>query len=118
MGSIGKPLVWLLMVAPGDKYSPKGIRAGRPAAGGALASVREHGAQLGVVPGAVAAVPRSPRRPAVDRWPKRASGVTTDLTENVVRETALDAGLVDNKVAEFDEVWSGLRLVRRLADRG
>jgi hypothetical protein len=50
-------------------------------------------------------------------WPKRASGVATDLTENVVREIGLAAGLVDNKVCAIDEVWSGLRLVYRLRDR-
>jgi DUF3052 family protein len=51
-------------------------------------------------------------------WPKRASGVPTDLSENVVRELGLAAGLVDNKVCAIDEVWSGLRLVYRLRDRG
>jgi hypothetical protein len=50
-------------------------------------------------------------------WPKRASGVVTDLTENVVRELGLAAGLVDNKVCAVDEVWSGLRFVYRLRDR-
>jgi hypothetical protein len=50
-------------------------------------------------------------------WPKRASGVTTDLTERVVRGVGLAGGLVDTKVAAIDEVWSGLRFVRRLADR-
>jgi hypothetical protein len=50
-------------------------------------------------------------------WPKRASGVATDLTENDVRELGLAAGLVDNKVCAVDEVWSGLRLVYRLRDR-
>jgi hypothetical protein len=50
-------------------------------------------------------------------WPKRASGVPTDLTEDVVRELGLAAGLVDNKVCAIDEVWSGLRLVYRLRDR-
>jgi hypothetical protein len=50
-------------------------------------------------------------------WPKRASKRATDLTENVVRELGLAAGLVDNKVCAIDEVWSGLRLVYRLADR-
>jgi hypothetical protein len=50
-------------------------------------------------------------------WPKKASGVATDLTENVVRELGLAAGLVDNKVCAIDETWSGLRLVVRLADR-
>ena len=50
-------------------------------------------------------------------WPKRASKVPTDLTENVVRELALANALVDNKVAALDERWSGLRLVIRLKDR-
>jgi hypothetical protein len=50
-------------------------------------------------------------------WPKRASGVGTDLTEDVVRELALANALVDNKVAAIDATWSGLRLVIRLRDR-
>jgi hypothetical protein len=50
-------------------------------------------------------------------WPKRASGVPTDMTENVVREVALPTGLVDNKVCAIDDTWSGLRLVIRLEHR-
>jgi hypothetical protein len=50
-------------------------------------------------------------------WPKRASGVATDLSDTVVRELGLAAGLVDNKVCAIDAVWSGLRLVYRLRDR-
>jgi hypothetical protein len=50
-------------------------------------------------------------------WPKRASGVQTDLSEGAVRELGLAAGLVDNKVCAIDPVWSGLRFVYRLADR-
>jgi hypothetical protein len=50
-------------------------------------------------------------------WPKKASKVPTDLTENVVRDTGLANALVDNKVAAIDETWSGLRLVIRLKDR-
>lgn len=50
-------------------------------------------------------------------WPKRASGVPTDVTEDVVREVALPTGLVDNKVCAIDETWSGLRLVIRLEHR-
>jgi hypothetical protein len=46
-------------------------------------------------------------------WPKRASKVPTDMTEDVVREVALPTGLVDNKVCAIDETWSGLRLVIR-----
>ena len=50
-------------------------------------------------------------------WPKKASGVKTDVTEDVVRDVALAAGLVDNKVCAIDETWSGLRCVIRLVDR-
>jgi hypothetical protein len=50
-------------------------------------------------------------------WPKKASGVATDLTDNVVRRIGLDAGLVDNKVCAIDEVWSGLRFVIRVQGR-
>ncbi len=50
-------------------------------------------------------------------WPKRASGVATDVTESVVRELGLAAGLVDNKICRIDQTWSGLRLVYRLRDR-
>ena len=50
-------------------------------------------------------------------WPKRASKLPTDLTEDVVRELALANTLVDNKVCAIDETWSGLRLVIRLKDR-
>jgi hypothetical protein len=50
-------------------------------------------------------------------WPKRSSGVETDMTEDVVRDVALPTGLVDNKVCAIDETWSGLRLVIRLENR-
>jgi hypothetical protein len=50
-------------------------------------------------------------------WPKRASKVETDITEDVVREIALPTGLVDNKVCAIDATWSGLRLVIRLEQR-
>jgi hypothetical protein len=50
-------------------------------------------------------------------WPKKSSGVATDVDENVVREVGLTAGLVDVKVCAISEVWSGLKFVRRVADR-
>jgi hypothetical protein len=50
-------------------------------------------------------------------WPKKASGVATDMTEDAVRAIALPVGLVDIKVAAVDDVWSGLKLVRRLENR-
>ena len=46
-------------------------------------------------------------------WPKRASGVPTDVTENVLREVIVPSGMVDTKVCAIDETWSGLRFVRR-----
>ncbi|HEX6873754.1 MAG TPA: DUF3052 domain-containing protein [Micromonosporaceae bacterium] len=50
-------------------------------------------------------------------WPKRASGVPTDLTEQLVRDYALAHGRVDVKVCAIDDVWSGLKHVVRKADR-
>jgi hypothetical protein len=50
-------------------------------------------------------------------WPKRTSGVATDLSEGPVREIGLANGLVDNKVVALDDTWSGLRFVRRTRDR-
>ncbi|MEU4220614.1 DUF3052 domain-containing protein [Actinoplanes sp. NPDC026623] len=50
-------------------------------------------------------------------WPKRASKVPTDITDDVVRKLALPTGLVDNKVCAIDGTWSGLRLVIRRANR-
>ena len=50
-------------------------------------------------------------------WPKKSSGVATDLTENLIRDTGLALGLVDVKVCAVDETWSGLRFVYRLSDR-
>lgn len=50
-------------------------------------------------------------------WPKKTSGVATELTEDVVRRIGLAAGLVDVKVCAIDATWSGLKFVRRLRDR-
>jgi hypothetical protein len=50
-------------------------------------------------------------------WPKKASGVSTDLSENVARAIGLEAGLVDVKICAINEVWSGLKFVYRLKDR-
>jgi hypothetical protein len=54
-------------------------------------------------------------------WPKLAAqkslGITSDLDENVVRDLGLELGFVDVKVAAIDDTWSGLKFVRRLADR-
>jgi hypothetical protein len=50
-------------------------------------------------------------------WPKKSSGLPTDLNENLVRAIGLDAGLVDVKVCAVTDVWSGLKFVRRVKDR-
>jgi hypothetical protein len=50
-------------------------------------------------------------------WPKKSSGVTSDLDESIVREVGLAAGLVDVKVCAVTDVWSGLKFVRRVKDR-
>ena len=50
-------------------------------------------------------------------WPKRASGVATEVTEDVIRELALPMGLVDIKVCALDDTWSGLKLVVRRSER-
>ena len=51
-------------------------------------------------------------------WPKKSSGVATDLSDIVVRDTALPLGLVDIKVCAVDETWSGLKFVIPKAQRG
>jgi hypothetical protein len=50
-------------------------------------------------------------------WPKRSSGVSSDLDDRIVRELGLGTGLVDNKVCAIDETWSGLRFVNRRGAR-
>ena len=50
-------------------------------------------------------------------WPKKASGVPTDMNENDVRRIGLEGGLVDVKVCAVSEVWAGLKFVRRVKDR-
>jgi hypothetical protein len=50
-------------------------------------------------------------------WPKKAAKIDTDVSESVVRELGLAAGLVDVKICAVDETWSGLKFVRRLKDR-
>ena len=50
-------------------------------------------------------------------WPKKAAKLATDVSENLIRDCALDAGLVDVKVCAVDEVWSGLKLVIPIAAR-
>lgn len=59
---------------------------------------------------------RKAMEPAAGLWiafPKKASGVATDMTDHVIREVALPTGLVDNKVCAIDLTWTGVRLVIR-----
>jgi hypothetical protein len=51
-------------------------------------------------------------------WPKKASGVKTDLSNQGVQHIGLDGGLVDNKICSIDATWSAMRFVWRLRDRG
>ncbi len=51
-------------------------------------------------------------------WPKKSSGVATDLSFDRVQRIGLDSGLVDVKICAIDDVWSGLKFVIRLKDRG
>jgi hypothetical protein len=60
-----------------------------------------------------AMVARAARAPVWIAWPKRASGVTTDLTQNLVREAGLAAGLVDYKICSVDDTWSALLFTQR-----
>jgi hypothetical protein len=50
-------------------------------------------------------------------WPKKSSGVPTDLSFEIVQHVGLSSGLVDNKVCAIDKVWTGLRFVHRLENR-
>jgi len=51
-------------------------------------------------------------------WPKKASGIITDINEDTIREVALKNGLVDVKVCAIDDIWSGLKLVNRVVAKG
>jgi len=97
---------------------PEGVRVGTRATGTADVILAFHRRRAGLAKGMP--VLRERMEPAAGlwiAWPKRASKVETDLTEDVVRELALANTLVDNKVCAIDETWSGLRLVIRLKDR-
>src|SRR5262245_47364835 len=114
----GHRLLLLSAPEPFELDLPEGVKVGRTARGKADVIVSFHTERADLAR-------RMPKLRAVMdpaaglwiAWPKRASKVPTDLTEDVVRELALANRLVDNKVAALDEKWSGLRLVIRLRDR-
>ena len=129
-GYSGTPLVQKLGIAPGHRVllsqAPADVVLDLP--GGVTTTTRATGAVDVALVFTTAEADLRKRMPAVCRalvangglwvcWPKRASKVPTDLTEDVVRRAGFDHGLVDNKVCAVSEVWSGLRLVVRLSDR-
>ena len=130
-GYSGTPLARKLGIAAGSRVAllgapddlplpglPAGVRIVRRAGGTADVIVSFHVDRAGFERRLPAL--RAMMRPASGlwiAWPKRASKVPTDMTEDVVRAVALPTGLVDNKVCAIDDVWSGLRLVIRLRDR-
>lgn len=130
VGYGGTPLPKKLGIKPGHRVLllsapepfeldvPEDVKVGRRASGKAdvIVSFHTERAELAQrMPALRAAM--QPNAGLWIAWPKRASKVPTDLTEDVVRELALANVLVDNKVAALDEKWSGLRLVIRLRDR-
>jgi hypothetical protein len=132
-GYSGTPLPRKLGIAEGDRvafpHEPEGFRA---VLGGLPESVAVRARARGPLDVIVAFFTRRAElERSLDRlianldpagglwiaWPKRSSGVDTDITEDVVRDEGVARGLVDNKVCAIDETWSGLRLVFRLRDR-
>ena len=132
-GYSGTPLVRKLGIKPGQRVLllrapegfdatlgalPEGVRVRRAARGRADVIVAFHDRRAALERGLPAL--RSLMEPAAGlwiAWPKRASGVATDVTEDGVRELGLAHALVDNKVCAIDATWSALRLVIRLRDR-
>jgi len=131
-GYSGKPLVAKLGIKPGSTIAILGAPRGYDRLLGRLPEVRRRTPATGrldfvqffttekhELERRFAALARSltPAGMLWISWPKKASGVTTDLTEDVIRAVGLAHGLVDVKVAAVDDVWSGLKFVRRLEDR-
>jgi hypothetical protein len=134
-GYSGTPLPQKLGIRPADRIAligaPRGfaVTLGELPAGVEIVRTFQRGALLNVIVFFVTKQSQLQRRfsslaKRLDpsgglwvSWPKRASGVTTDVGENTVRKVALATGLVDNKVCAIDEVWSSLRCVVRLRDR-
>ncbi len=131
-GYSGKPLVAKLGIKPGSTIAILGAPRGYERLLGMLPEVRRRSTTTGrldfvqffttekhELERRFATLARSltPAGMLWISWPKKASGVATDLTEDVIRAVGLAAGLVDVKVAAVDDVWSGLKFVRRLKDR-
>ncbi len=126
----GRPLATKLGIRPGDVVAllqapadlaldlPPGVTVRRRAAGRAdvVVHFETRSARLARRLDALATMVR-PAGGLWIAWPKRSSGVATDLTDHAVRALALERGLVDNKVCAVDDTWTGLRLVWRVAHR-
>jgi hypothetical protein len=128
-GYSGTPLARKLGLRPGDRVglvgAPEGFEAALEPLPGAVTVSRRGRAPLDMVIAFVTRRRELERRHAElaarltpagmlwVAWPKRASGVPTDLTENVLREVLLPSGMVDTKVCAIDSTWSGLCFVRR-----
>ena len=131
-GYSGTPLPAKLGIRPGGRVLLDSPPTG-PSLGELPADVMLHRRQGGgsydvvllVTPSSARLRARWPRlQPALSTagrlwvcWPKKSSGVTTDLSQGLVREFGLSQGLVDVKVCAVDVTWSGLAFVRRLGDR-
>lgn len=126
-GYSGTPLPKKLGIKPGTKLfvsrAPSGFEAalGELPPGAAL-TARPAGSTLAVFflrsrAELVAALPKIVERAAAGSvwlsWPKKTSGIASDLSENVVRDECLPHGIVDYKVAAIDQTWSGLAFARR-----
>lgn len=131
-GYSGKPLVAKLGIKPGSTIAILGAPRGYERLLGRLPEVRRRSTATGrldfvqffttekhELERRFATLARSltPAGMLWISWPKKASGVATDLTEDVIRAVGLAHGLVDVKVAAVDGVWSGLKFVRRVKDR-
>jgi hypothetical protein len=128
-----RPLVAKLGIKPGSRIAilnaPRGFRASlgglpegvtvRATARGPLPFIHFFTDRARVLQSKFAVLARAltPSGALWVSWPKKSAGVPTDLTEDVVRGIGLKAGLVDVKVCAVDDVWSGLKFVRRLNDR-
>ncbi|MGY1807703.1 hypothetical protein ACI8AF_10060 [Blastococcus sp. SYSU D00669] len=124
-GYSGTPLPAKLGIRAGSRVLLDGVSAGLPVDGHRRPGREPYDVVLLFAPDAARLHARwpalVPRLATAGRlwvcWPKRSSGVPTDLTEDVVRDFGLAEGLVDVKVCAVDATWSGLAFVRRLRDR-
>lgn len=126
-GYSGTPLPKKLGIVPGTTLALLNAPAAFPALLGPLESVTIHQGTRGrwdlLILFATRRAELERRLPAIVKgldgrsfwlaWPKRTSGVATDLTEDVLREVALPLGVVDYKVCAIDAVWSGLKFAGR-----